>query len=193
MKSRRAVSRANVPAVPAMLAVLVSAACAGLPPDTVQPAGTADVHRAFLANLAQQCGLAFRGEVLDVPPDDVGFAGDPALIMHIRECSPDEVRIPVFVGDDRSRMWIFTHTGGGIDLRHDHRHEDGRSEPTTFYGAFVSDTPIALQPPSATRHEFKRVQNELNSGWVVEILPGERYTYGNHEDRRTHLQAVDGT
>jgi hypothetical protein len=141
-----------------------------------------DVHDAFMANLARQCGYTFRGRVLNAPDDDTTFAADPPLVMHIRECTEDEVRIPVFVGDDRSRTWIFSRTGGGVDLRHDHRHADGRSEPVTFYGAFVVDTPIAVVPPSATRHEFKRVQDDMISGWVVEIVPGEHYTYGTQRN-----------
>jgi hypothetical protein len=142
----------------------------------------ASVHDAFMANLARHCGQAFAGRVLDAPPDDPGFAGDPALVMHVRECSGSEVRIPVMAGDDRSRMWIFTRTAGGIDLRHDHRHSDGSAEPNTFYGAFVADTPLAVRPTSANRHEFKWVRNDTVVGWVVEIVPGERYTYGTQRD-----------
>jgi hypothetical protein len=172
-------------ALAAALALVVAGCTAYQAPPPASPPPTAppaDVHAAFLANLAQQCGQAFAGTVLDVPPGDESFAGDPPLIMHIRECSPDEVRIPVHVGADRSRMWIFTRTGGGIDLRHDHRHADGRSEPETFYGAFVADPPLALQPPTPNRHEFKWDRDGIIVGWVVEIVPGERYTYGTQRD-----------
>jgi hypothetical protein len=173
----------------AAVCVAAVGGCSVMPRRTAQPVEVppveteaVDVHDAFMANLAQQCGHTFRGEVLDVPEGDTAFADDPPLVMHIRACSPDEVRIPVFVGNDRSRTWIFSRTGGGVDLRHDHRHADGRSEPVTFYGAFVSDTPVAIEPPSPTRHEFKRVHDDLISGWVIEIVPGERYTYGTQRN-----------
>ena len=150
---------------------------------TPPPAGASDVHDQFLAGLAAHCGEAFAGQVIHAPADDPNFSGDPELVMHVRECSPEEVRIPVHLGDDHSRTWIFSRTGGGVDLRHDHRHEDGTPEPNTFYGAFVSGPPLALEPPSANRHEFKREQaSGLASGWVVEIVPGERYTYGTQRD-----------
>ena len=142
-----------------------------------------DVHTAFLANLTLHCGQAFEGRVIHAPPGDFYFGDDPALVMHIRECSPDEVRIPLHVEDDRSRTWIFTRTAGGIDLRHDHRDYDGTPEAITYYGAFVSEPPLAVEAPSPQRHEFKEEQETgLVSGWVVEIIPGERYTYGTQRN-----------
>jgi hypothetical protein len=167
-----------------ILLVLLPVGCGeGEPPPAVPAMYASDVHDAFLANLAEHCGQAFVGRVIHVPADDPNFAGDPELIMHVRECSPEEVRIPVHLGDDRSRTWIFTRTAGGVDLRHDHRHSDGTPEPSTFYGAFVSDPPLALEAPTPSRHEFKREQESgLVSGWVVEIIPGERYTYGTQRD-----------
>ena len=143
----------------------------------------ADVHAAFLENLGAACGQAFAGTVTTAPEDHQGFVPGSALVMHIRECSADEVSVPVWMGENGSRTWVFTRTAGGIDLRHDHRHADGRSEPNTFYVAFVSQPPVAIEPPSANRHEFKRVSDEgVNAGWVVEIVPGERYTYGTQRN-----------
>jgi hypothetical protein len=115
-------------------------------PQPDAPPQPADVHAAFLANLSEHCGQAFLGQVIHVPEEDPYFTGDPELIMHVRECSPDEVRIPVHLGDDHSRTWIFTRTAGGVDLRHDHRHPDGTPEPNTFYGSFVAEPPLALEP-----------------------------------------------
>ena len=142
-----------------------------------------EAHGAFLANLAAHCGQAFAGEVVAAPDDDPYFVDDPPVILHFRECTPDEVKVPVFVGDDRSRTWIFSRTGGGVDLRHDHRYEDGTPEQSTFYGAFVAYPPVADSDPSPERHEFK-TEDEASSvgGWVVEILPGERFTYGTRRD-----------
>ncbi len=172
---------------------LFIAACAG-PPDDPAPEDEAasqelpapegeSAHDAFLANLAHHCGEAFPGEALQFPDDDPDFATDPPVVMHIRECSPDEVRIPVVVGDNRSRTWIFTRTGEGVDLRHDHRSEDGTPEANTFYGSFVAHPPVASEPPTPNRHEFKtEAQGGSVAGWIVEIVPGERYAYGTRRD-----------
>jgi len=160
--------------------LLLSLAACGGDGGTVSAAES--VHDGFMAQLSAQCGQAFAGKVVTAPEGDANFWVDQELVLQFRECSPDEVKVPVFAGDDGSRTWIFSRTGGGVDLRHDHRHADGRSEPNTFYGSFVADVPIAEESPSASRHEFKRIREGVKTGWVVEILPGERYTYGTQRD-----------
>lgn len=168
--------------------LFLTGACGEAPePDRSAEGAASDeaVHQAFLGNLGEHCGEAFEGTVTEVPDGDPFFEEGATLVMHVRQCSEREVRIPVHLGDDHSRTWIFSRTGGGIDLRHDHRHDDGTPEENTFYGAFVSPAPPAEEPPSPHRHEFKRVVDEetgMVSGWVVEILPGERYTYGTQRD-----------
>lgn len=166
-----------------LLVPLSLAACEPDAPSPEAPTEEEDVHAAFLSNLAVHCGEAFPGEVVQAPEGDPYFSPGLELTMHVRECSQEEVRIPVFAGDNASRTWIFTRTGGGVDLRHDHRYEDGTPEPNTFYGAFVSEPPIAVDPPSPNHHEFKREREDgMISGWRVEIVPGERYTYGTQRD-----------
>ena len=123
----------------AILALAALQACASpAPPESAD---------AFMANLRALCGKAFEGRVVTADPADAGFAGKP-LVMHVRECSPDEVRIPFHVGDDRSRTWIVTRTASGLRLKHDHRHADGSPDELTMYGG---DT-AALG--TATRQEF---------------------------------------
>jgi hypothetical protein len=64
---------------------------------------------AFWNALQMLCGRAFSGAVTrSVPPDTV-FSRQ-SLVMHVRECKPDEIRIPFHVGEDRSRTWIITGT-----------------------------------------------------------------------------------
>ncbi|TVR53663.1 MAG: hypothetical protein EA421_10670 [Gemmatimonadales bacterium] len=164
--------------------LLVSACGTSDDPGDAAPASLAtNPHDAFLANLSQACGQAFPGVVTSAPDTDPYFSPGAELVLEFRVCSPDEVSVPVWMGDNGSRTWVFTRTGGGIDLRHDHRHPDGRSEPNTFYGSFVAQPPVATEAPSPNRHEFKRITDEgMSTGWVVEIIPGERYTYGTQRD-----------
>ena len=58
----------------------------------------------FMTAIAQHCGQAFAGRVsTDVPQQaDSSFAGKE-LIMHVRECGEDELKVPFHVGDDHSR------------------------------------------------------------------------------------------
>lgn len=150
----------------ALLPTLWSAACgAGSTPD--------DPQLAFWTNLTQHCGNAYRGAITERPAEDELFRGDETLVVHFRECADDELKLPFHVETDRSRTWILTRTDSGIDLRHDHRHRDGSPDEVTMYGAHTRE------PGSATRQEFLRDAGDGSvAGWAIEIVPGERYTYG---------------
>jgi hypothetical protein len=91
----------------------------------------------FWNNLQKHCGKAYEGQLIE-PKNDEGFAGKK-LVMHVRSCSAKEIRVPFFVGDDRSRTWVFTKQKGVITLKHDHRHEDGSEDEVTQYGGTASN------------------------------------------------------
>ena len=141
----------------AALAPFVLAACAALP----QPAGPQD---AFFARLSALCGQTYEGRVVaDAPTPSPDFAGK-RLVMHVRDCSADQIRIPFHVGEDRSRTWVVTRTGAGLRLKHDHRHEDGTPDTLTNYGG---DTAAA---GTASRQEFP-VDAETNALFIAQNLP----------------------
>lgn len=101
----------------------------------------------FMATLSAHCGKAYAGRMVTSDEADADFAGQ-AMVMHVRSCTDDEIRVPFHVGDDRSRTWVITRTDGGMRLKHDHRHEDGEEDVITQYGG------DALAPGSAARVEF---------------------------------------
>jgi hypothetical protein len=70
------------------------------------------------------------------------------LIMHVRGCERDTIRIPLHVGADRSRTWVVSRTADGLRLKHDHRHEDGSEDALTQYGGNTATA------GTATRQEF---------------------------------------
>ncbi|HEX6374401.1 MAG TPA: hypothetical protein VFZ91_01640 [Allosphingosinicella sp.] len=112
------------------------------------PGPAADPQELFFARLAALCGRAFEGRVASPPVEaDAAFAGK-RLVMHVRDCRADEIRIPFQVGDDRSRTWVVTRTAAGLTLKHDHRHADGSEDKLTHYGG---DTP---GQGTAQRQEF---------------------------------------
>ncbi len=127
---------------PALIAILFAAAC--VTADPPQPPSPAD---AFMARLQAHCGRAYEGRLVTSDPADAGMRSQ-RLVMHVRECSATEVRIPFHVGEDRSRTWIVTRTATGLRLKHDHRHADGAPDELTMYGG---DT---VSPGTASRQLF---------------------------------------
>lgn len=93
----------------------------------------------FWSALSALCGQAFAGQMTGFArPGDDGWL-DREVVMHVRECSANEIRIPLHVGSNRSRTWIVTRSGDRFRLKHDHRHEDGSEETVTWYGGHTTD------------------------------------------------------
>ncbi|MCG8457062.1 MAG: PQQ-like beta-propeller repeat protein [Holophagales bacterium] len=73
--------------------------------------------------------------------------------------------------------------GGGIHLRHDHRHEDGSPDPLTLYGGVSDGTGSEAArhfPADAYSKELfiaRGIEASVENVWTMEILPGERFTY----------------
>ncbi|MFN3755415.1 MAG: hypothetical protein ACK4RM_00525 [Flavobacterium sp.] len=86
----------------------------------------------FWSQLQKFCGSSFEGTITEGPAND-DFRGKK-LVMHVKSCEPNRIRIPFFVGEDKSRTWILTLKNGLITLKHDHRHEDGSEDNITQYG-----------------------------------------------------------
>ena len=80
----------------AALSSLALSACA------TGPAAAPSPQDAFFANLTALCGQRFEGRVTTDDAADADFRRQ-RLLMHVRDCSPTEIRIPFQVGDDRSR------------------------------------------------------------------------------------------
>jgi hypothetical protein len=157
-----------------LLALLVSG-CATVPPTT--PAQT------FFDRLGSLCGQAFEGRIVSAPvAPDASFAGK-RLVMHVRECSADTIRVPFHVGDDRSRTWVVTRTDTGLRLKHDHRHEDGSEDKVTQYGgdsaAAGTSTKQDFPADAFTRDLLVRENNPagIDNVWTLEFTAAPAFAY----------------
>jgi hypothetical protein len=152
----------------ALFALLALAGCAHSPvPRTPQDA--------FFAQLRSLCGKAFEGRVVSSPvAADASFAGK-RLVMHVRECTADTIRIPLHVGEDRSRTWVVTRTASGLRLKHDHRHEDGNEDAQTQYGGETGGAGTAIRqefPADAySKDLFIRgnIPQSATNVWAMEV------------------------
>lgn len=159
-----------------VLVALVLGGCA-----TASPRSTPQEQ--FFSRVAALCGKAFSGRVASPPVEaDAAFAGK-RLVMHVRDCSGTEIRIPFHVGDDRSRTWVITRTGPGLRLKHDHRHADGSEDRLTQYGGDSADegSPARQEFPADTfsRELFVRekIPASVPNVWALEAGPGPRFAY----------------
>jgi hypothetical protein len=131
----------------------------------------------FWNSLKKLCGKAYEGKVIAAPADDTTFK-DKELVMHVRACEENRIRIPFVVGTDRSRTWILTRKKGRILLKHDHRHEDGKPDKVTQYGGWTTNSGLA------TRQVFPADQETVDiipaagpNVWWIEIVDGQYFSY----------------
>ena len=144
------------------------------PPDS---SAVATAQDSFWVQLSALCDKAYGGRAVEsVPPDTV--MSRQALVMHVRDCGRDTIRVPFHVGENRSRTWVITRTAAGLRLEHDHRHEDGAPDSVTMYGGDTRDA------GTADRQEFfadsltgSLIPAARTNVWTLEIHPGHMFIY----------------
>ncbi len=136
----------------------------------------------FWAQMRTLCeGGPYTGHVVsDDPEDDDWRAQD--LVVGFETCSDEEIRMPLAVGEDRSRTWVLTRSGdtdGRPALFHEHVLADGSPDPITRYGGEASPSGGGLREEfpadEATRALFAQqgIPQSSNNIWALEIEPDE--------------------
>ena len=150
-----------------------------------------ETQGAFFTRLRELCGQRFAGRgVFSSTPDDPMMRA--RLVMHVAECSSEEIRVPFLVDDDRSRTWVITLHPGALQLKHDHRHADGTPDEITMYGGwaaaggsgyrqqFPADSQTAALVPAAAANV-----------WTLEIDErAAQFIYDLQRDGRPRFRAV---
>lgn len=172
------------------LAALATVACT--PAEPMSPAAAAGGDT-FWSALSALCDQAFEGRMIEgTAPSDASFA-DQRMVMHVRECAEQEIRIPFHVGDDRSRTWILTRLDGGrFRLKHDHRHADGREDEVTQYGGdtavVTAGTTQAFQADALTARLIPAAASNV---WTVAVEPGKTFSYALRREAEGRRFRVD--
>jgi hypothetical protein len=150
-----------------------------------------DPQLVFWAELEELCGQAFEGAVTESAPPDPSFEGQ-RLVMHVRGCDTGVIRVPFFVGEDRSRTWVISSTSVGLRLKHDHRHEDGTEDAVTQYGGDTEGQGTrTAQTFPADRYTAELVPTAATNVWSLEIEPGRSFAYAlrrEGSDRRFRVE-----
>jgi hypothetical protein len=157
----------------------------------LQTVGEQGPQAEFWANLHELCGGAYEGRVVEAPADDTVFAGR-RLVMHVRGCATNVIRIPFHVGEDRSRTWVLTRLSDGLRLKHDHRHEDGTDDEITLYGGDTAGEGTAQrQEFPADEFTTALIPAAATNFWTIELVPGEVFVYALRRegtDRRFRIE-----
>jgi len=131
----------------------------------------------FWKELQNLCGSAFSGEIVAGGENDTVF-GNKDLIMHVRSCSEQRIRIPFFVGADSSRTWVLTLGDAGLELKHDHRHADGTPDEVTMYGGMTSNFGASYrQYFPADQETANMLPAAIGNIWWIDVVPGEYFSY----------------
>jgi len=167
---------------------------------TLSACGSKQVEPAdgFFNNLSELCGNAYAGKVISSDPQDADWA-KKTLIMHVRDCSDTQIKIPLHVGENRSRTWIITKDGDFLTLKHDHRHEDGKPDAVTMYGGKTdeagSPSRQAFPVDQFSKDLFMRegLDVSVTNIWTVSIEPETSFTYALSRENRDFRAQFDLT
>lgn len=122
----------------------------------------------FFNNLKKHCDKAYKGEITQ-GQGNKDFDGKE-LVMHVRSCKENEIRIPFFVGDDKSRTWVLKRENDRILLKHDHRHQDGSEDKVTQYGGWTPNAgSSSMQIFPADEETRVLIPYAANNVWWITI------------------------
>ena len=134
-----------------------------------------DPVREFWGRLCALNGKAFEGRLAHAPAND-DFAGK-RLVMHVLYCDENTILIPFNVGNDLSRTWIFTYKNGRIQLKHDHRKQDGSHDEDTMYGGTTANSGLSgVQMFPADEDTRQIIPAAFSNAWWVTV-DEKSYTY----------------
>ena len=111
--------------------------------------------------------------------------------MHVQACSDTTIRIPFHVGEDKSRTWVIRKMEKGLQLKHDHRHEDGTPDEITMYGgiALSSDNASEMRFP-ADAHTAQLIPAASTNEWTLLLSPdGKTFSYILKRDNQLRFRA----
>lgn len=145
----------------------------------------------FFDSLSTLCGERFEGKMTFPKEGQDNFAGK-LLVATIKTCTDSEIRIPFHVGEDRSRTWIVSKTKQGLQLKHDHRHEDGTPDEINMYGGLAaSNGSSSSQSFFADKHTATIIPAANTNVWTMSLNEDKsEFTYHLERHEAPRFTAV---
>lgn len=140
----------------------------------------AQTDKAFFNELKSLEGKTFYGKAIYMP--DTTKANDfwgKELKFTVNKGKNSVLRLPFQVGENKSRTWVLTKSKNGIQLKHDHRHDDGSPDSITNYGG-NSDPKISTalaQYFPADAFTAKLIPAASTNRWIMEFSPDKKKFY----------------
>ncbi len=135
---------------------------------------------AFWENIQEHCGNAYDGILADATPYYQTFDAD-RIRIHVRNCTDTLTHISLHIDDDHSRNLLITKQPGTLQLKHDHRNEDGTEEEITQYGGMAPTPGLETrQIFYADEHTADILPMRNDNFWFIDIMDDETLAYGVH-------------
>lgn len=156
---------------------------------TLNDSRNKNTQQIFFKNISSLCGKAFRGKMVSSDKQDADMASQN-LIMHVRNCDKNKIEIPFSVGDNRSRTWVLTKFNDKLELKHNHVHENGELDKSTFYGGSTYNIgtnqrqEFPADDYSKALFEKNNIPQSKNNVWAVEIIPNSIFAYELRRENR---------
>lgn len=135
----------------------------------------------FWESLAEHCGNAYRGELADATPYYAEDFDADYVVIHIRECSEELIHTSLHLNGDHSRNLLLTREEGTLQLKHDHRYEDGTEEDISQYGGLAPKPGLPTrQIFEADEHTAEILPERFDNFWFFDFMDDETFAYGVH-------------
>ena len=102
----------------------------------------------FFENMTSLCDRTVEGRVVSNQDVDANWIGQTLVVGPVT-CGSNVIRMPLAVGEDRSRTWVLSRVEDGLEFRHEHVEPDGSPSAVTQYGGYA-----AWDEGTATRQAF---------------------------------------
>lgn len=111
-------------------------------------------------------------------PENATHEMNKPMQITVQVISDTEIRIPLQVGEDKSRTWVLTRSAAGVQLKHDHRHADGTPDEVTNYGGTASNIELGNQLVFPADEETSRqIPEAATNTWSLRLAPDEGTLY----------------
>jgi hypothetical protein len=140
----------------------------------------AQADKSFFNDLKALEGKTFYGKAIYMPDTtNVNDFWGKKLQFTVNKTNNTVLRMPFQVGENKSRTWVLTKSKNGVQLKHDHRHDDGSPDSITNYGG-DSDRKISTalaQYFPADAFTAKLIPAASTNRWIMEFSPDKKKFY----------------